>query len=79
MVHLPRLYNRPDPWVEMMAKDRELQDHERAHSGKPGAKARHGANITGSNVTGQHNGRLYLKHSTLPGLDPYYAREGDDD
>lgn len=30
-----------------MAKDRELQDHERAHSGQPGAKARHGADATG--------------------------------
>lgn len=25
-----------------MAKDRELRDHERAHTGKPGAKVRHG-------------------------------------
>lgn len=25
-----------------MAKDRELADHERAHSGKPGAKVQHG-------------------------------------
>lgn len=38
-----------------MAKDRELQDHERAHSGQPGAKPRHGANVTGSNITGRHN------------------------
>lgn len=25
----------------------ELKDHERAHSGKPGAKVRHGADATG--------------------------------
>lgn len=30
-----------------MAKDKELADHERAHSGKPGAKVRHGADATG--------------------------------
>lgn len=38
-----------------MAKDKELADHERAHSGKPGAKVRHGANVTGANITGRHN------------------------
>lgn len=31
-----------------MAKDRELQDHERAHTGKPGAKVRHGQDAVGS-------------------------------
>lgn len=30
-----------------MAKDRELQDHERAHSGKPGSAVRHGNDATG--------------------------------
>lgn len=31
-----------------MPKDKELADHERAHTGKPGAKARHGADVVGS-------------------------------
>lgn len=30
-----------------MPKDKELQDHERAHTGQPGAKVRHGADATG--------------------------------
>lgn len=30
-----------------MPKDKELQDHERAHSGKPGSSVRHGADATG--------------------------------
>lgn len=30
-----------------MAKDKELADHERAHTGKPGSKVRHGADATG--------------------------------
>lgn len=29
-----------------MAKDKELADHERAHSGQPGANIKHGANAT---------------------------------
>ena len=29
-----------------MAKDKELADHERAHTGKPGSKVRHGADAT---------------------------------
>lgn len=30
-----------------MAKDKELADHERAHSGVAGSKVRHGADATG--------------------------------
>lgn len=30
-----------------MAKDKELADHERAHSGVPGSKVRHGADAVG--------------------------------
>lgn len=30
-----------------MAKDKELLDHERAHTGKPGSKVRHGMDAVG--------------------------------
>lgn len=30
-----------------MAKDKELADHERAHTGQPGSKVRHGADAVG--------------------------------
>lgn len=44
-----------------MAKDKELADHERAHTGKPGSKVRHGANVTGANITGRHNNDFSAK------------------
>lgn len=51
-----------------MPKDKELADHERAHTGKPGSKARHGANATASNIEKWEG---IKKQSTISGSDPY--------
>ncbi len=65
-----------------MAKDKELLDHERAHSGVSGSKVRHGADATGKSPSAAikptapalPKSDLYGFGSAYRGYDPYVKR-----